>query len=491
MMAERDVVDRLTNLYREIDDAIPELPPSWRPDSHRRLSRQSWPIQLLATAALLVIVIGGAVLIKEARLRPSPAPVTSPSPQSTSPSLVSLSNWVRPMGLLTDRDGWVVSGNALNVTRDGGTTWRAITPPAYSCCAVFFLDAAHGWAAGAYNPGSHAVGTLKIFGTVDGGATWKQLDGAGPASLACCPTLDFVDPQHGWLAYQDNDASGGPVGKLLRTTNGGASWSALPTLPAVPVEFHGIFQYMQVRFASSSTGWFVGDDGYGGTQRLYLTVDGGLSWQPQSVPVPGTEAGAVTHLTVPSFLSDKEGVLPVTLNDGHVLLDSTSDGGATWSLGTHLFSRSSPPAAIQGNEAPTFIGNGVTAIALGRELEINSGTGWTSVSPNGIAGVIYSIEFANARVGWALSGRSLCQQQPCITHQVLLLRTTDGGHHWSRVGGAVGSADSAVGASLPMGPLALVVLGALALIGSTVKARSVTIRLRRQRSQQQDAWLDK
>jgi len=94
-------------------------------------------------------------------------------------------------------------------------------------------------------------------------------------------------------------------------------------------------------------------------------------------------------------------------------------------------------------------------------------------------------------VGWALSGQSLCQQQPCVARQVLLLQTTDGGNHWSRVGGFVASTDSAARAGLPTGAITLVMLGALALIGSIFLARSQTIRLRPLRSRHEDAWLDK
>lgn len=72
--------------------------------------------------------------------------------------------------------------------------------------------------------------------------------------------LDFVDAQHGW-------AVGGT--HLLRTTDAGRHWRALPDSSCHPVE--------SVHFVSSSAGFGIRDG-------LVRSTDGGLSWQPMRAP---------------------------------------------------------------------------------------------------------------------------------------------------------------------------------------------------------------
>lgn len=120
-----------------------------------------------------------------------------------------------------------------------------------------------------------------MWRTGDGGHTWS------PASLTSAYTkadttgtiralsLDFADPRHGWLMIQLSQTMNSSPGKLLATTDGGASWTGIaraegPGRATLPVG--GI-----VSFTSREHGWLIGQKASTGSRCLYGTEDGGRS----------------------------------------------------------------------------------------------------------------------------------------------------------------------------------------------------------------------
>jgi photosystem II stability/assembly factor-like uncharacterized protein len=99
--------------------------------------------------------------------------------------------------------------------------------------------------------------------------------------------LTWVSTSEGWaLAAQPCDT--GVCARLARTTDGGASWRALPDPPAnAGTEFLGCLGgpvcVSGVRFANPEVGYLYGP-------ALLITTDGGQSWQPQ----PGSQTEALT-----------------------------------------------------------------------------------------------------------------------------------------------------------------------------------------------------
>src|SRR6202035_4976509 len=135
-------------------------------------------------------------------------------------------------------------------------------------------------------------------------------------------------------------------------------------------------------------------------------------------------------MAVPSFLSPTKGVLPITLADGRVMVDVSDDGGITWKLDPAMsvvFPPKGRPLAALGMAAPTFVGNGVVALVVGGDLELNTGGEWKTVTPAGAPGGIYDVQFASPQVGWALIGH---QCPGCTSTQYELKKTTDGGRTW-------------------------------------------------------------
>lgn len=146
MLTEQEVENQLTSFYRTMDETVEERAPAWHPGLSRLRGGPSWRVQLMATAALLVLAIGVGFLIREARLIKPTSPVSSP--RAGSAQLVTPVNPVAPIGLLSDQKGWEVSGQSLNLTSNGGRSWHDITPANSqgNCCTVFFVDPMHGWA---------------------------------------------------------------------------------------------------------------------------------------------------------------------------------------------------------------------------------------------------------------------------------------------------------------------------------------------------------
>ena len=304
-----------------------------------------------------------------------------------SPSVPTVAATSRPITAMHffDADaGWVLSLGALLMTRDGGRHWRDITPgpPPVELTAVQFLDPTRGWTVGGYR--AHSV---QVFRTTDGGATWRSNQVTVDTALDA--GLDVIDPQHGWLMIATPATTiFASSGQLFHTGDGGLTWDELPAPPSGH----------SVRFINRSIGWNVGGANF---DQLFVTRDGGQSWQQQPVAIPTAYNQAAPALDLPAFVDARLGVLRVMFADGSVQLNFSLDGGANWRSDpgrAPIFVRQPPYSRNQDIGAPTFVGNGVIAVVLGTDLELQSGGRWISLKPRGFESV-YQIEFATLASG--------------------------------------------------------------------------------------------
>ena len=104
--------------------------------------------------------------------------------------------------------------------------------------------------------------------TIDGGATWQAATGAG--DVLC------FKPRRGpagslWCA-------GGGSAQLLRSLDAGRTWSVIELPVADPEQ---PVRTVDVAWADDRTGYVVA------SRDVYVTRDGGATWQQQPAPVSG------------------------------------------------------------------------------------------------------------------------------------------------------------------------------------------------------------
>ena len=150
---------------------------------------------------------------------------------------------------LGTNEAWVGTGAADTArvlrTRDGGLTWEAAVTPiaggrSSGLAALAFWDSLHGIALGGDVADADAR-TDNVAVTVDGGRTWRG--GGRPGFSGAVYGAATVPGRSGWVVVV------GPKG-LAYTTDGGAIWTSLDTLP-----------YWSVGFGSRRRGWAVGPTG--------------------------------------------------------------------------------------------------------------------------------------------------------------------------------------------------------------------------------------
>ena len=115
----------------------------------------------------------------------------------------------------TARDCWILADDgALVATIDGGRVWSTIGRVAdlpseggeRGVGQLFFLDRHHGW----------VVHGQSVQGTVDGGRTWARLtDPFAVRERAALSHVRFGDARVGWVAYEN---------RLAVTSDGGTTW---------------------------------------------------------------------------------------------------------------------------------------------------------------------------------------------------------------------------------------------------------------------------
>ena len=181
---------------------------------------------------------------------PTGCPQLRPATEFTPPSNMA------DIQMVNGQKGFAVGKGTILVT-DDGRTWT----PRYTGAAIFSavdaVSAMQAW----------AVGDRTLYGTSDGGKTWK---GRGnPDDGTVLRQVHFIDEHFGW---------GVGRGKLYRSGDGGATWGEL--MPPCGVE--------AVCFTAQDDGWLaVGN-------RVYRSTSGGDSWTAV-FSVPGQASTATWH----------------------------------------------------------------------------------------------------------------------------------------------------------------------------------------------------
>jgi photosystem II stability/assembly factor-like uncharacterized protein len=242
-------------------------------------------------------------------------------------------------------------------------------------------------------------------------------------------TADFLANETGYLLLED--------GSLLRTTDGGGSWSRRTAVPGTPGS-GGVAAATDIAFTTPADGTAVTTQG-----RVYHTTDGAASWTLVRV----TEGGLRdVHFVTPQ--------LGFAVGDGPVL--RTVDGGASW--------LTSPLGGLK--LATIRCADGFTCLATtqaGQSLyrTTNGGLTLTEITPS--SKKLFAVAFGpdqkavaageqgttvlsqDTGVTWAAVGDRLTQAftrlravSPSLVLAVgpngTLARSTDGGRTWAGLG---------------------------------------------------------
>lgn len=213
---------------------------------------------------------------------------------------------------LTSDSGWTC-GRAGDIwgTIDGGITWRRqnLGGPKHAS-RIRFVDGEFGWAAG---------GDIVQLRTTNGGEEWQQIFLPVPpfpgGDTAEFHGVWFVDHNYGWLVaghWPSGDTYQGGQGLIAKTTDGGESWQI--------VRRDTVYDFYDVYFADYNTGWVVGGDDRNFQAVVLYTNDGGNSWTPQPVP-PETR-----FLRAVKFVNRSHGW--ACGRNGTII--HTSNGGINW-----------------------------------------------------------------------------------------------------------------------------------------------------------------
>ncbi|CCE98521.1 hypothetical protein SFHH103_04030 (plasmid) [Sinorhizobium fredii HH103] len=220
------------------------------------------------------------------------------------------------------RVGWAVNsdGNIIK-TEDGGGAWVVQhSAPGVYLRSVAFANANVGW-----------VGTLtrnhRLYRTTNGGTNWdevKPLPSNAPAAVCGLSVVNEL------VVYASGSNRPNDVPAMMKTTDGGATWSAWDMTAHASI-------LIDTYFTDALHGWVVGGKAAEGTPTtrdkvkpvILETMDGGGTWinrlAGQEAQFPLGEWGWKIF-----FVNDRIGFVSLE-NFTAAAVAKTTDGGHTWS----------------------------------------------------------------------------------------------------------------------------------------------------------------
>jgi len=183
-------------------------------------------------------------------------------------------------------------------------------------------SALDGWAIGSH-PTADPAPSVHVLRTQDGGQTWSEVTPPEDNSLMTDVGGMYSAGSNAWVVYLGTD-------RVWRTTTGGAAWT-----PAEAGYAEG--QFSAFEFTDDQHGWMLQEveSGFGSQLvSLFRTIDGGDTWteiinpyesedlqscRKTGMSFSGTEVGWVTYDCEGTYLE--------------AFLDISTDGGESWTEG--------------------------------------------------------------------------------------------------------------------------------------------------------------
>jgi len=351
---------------------------------------------------------------------------------------------------------WIGHGDGLSRSTDGGATWTSLIGDrfGYWLNDIASRPGADLWAVGWTTPSSPGIyggygGDEGLLLRCRDGVTWVRQD--VPEGPMLCG-IDFVGGETGWAV--------GWNGRVLRTTDGGVTWTALSAGEGYDM------RAVEALDAQSAVALARDEDGAFAVLR---TTDGGASWAeelrtsdqrltsvcvvaPGHLLIVGTEYGPKQLVLLESTDSGatwSERLIPCQWSARDVTFSDPTRG---WILLSDAFNPFSPPSGKYGSVVMRTTDGGASwqTTDLGK-------VSWAGLT---------AIAFADGTNGWVLGDKEL--------------RTTDGGVNWSDTGARMPSSADVLDWPEPVVRAAVVVgsdlwaVGADQLILSTVDTCSDT-----------------
>lgn len=344
------------------------------------------------------------MLLAAAILGACGTPAPAPLPPGT--NAVRVPTYPTALYFLNAQDGWLASYNwvwpkgdedqAVFRTRNGGRTWQSFRTGRWKIVRLLFRTPDVGWAiAESSCTNSDTCSRVDILRTVNGGASWSLTWSQKVRSLANTAvqqTLELSFPTDS-IGYAD------VAGRLLATDDGGARWRVLHLPKGETARW--------ISFPLGRQGWVVAArcrSGRGCQSTVLATRDGGRHWKDQ---LTFADAGTAWYGGI-FFLGRRYGWLYSKPQGGEAgVFFRTTTGGRDWRL---LSTRLAPGPTVVA--APDFVtakigwlavDAGASAVPGGLLRTLDGGSTWKAYGMREDFRIsMTAVDFVTQREGWAI-----------------------------------------------------------------------------------------
>ena len=295
---------------------------------------------------------------------------------------------LRGVSAASDRVVWASGADATVLrTTDGGGSWQKLTVPDAGALDFRDIDAVSDRVAYVLSIGNGNAS--RIYKTIDAGATWT-LQFTNTDEKAFFDAMAFCDADRG-VAFSDS-VDGRFV--ILLTSTGGRTWTAVPP-QALPPALAGEGAYA----ASGSNVTVQGPQlvWIGTTAGLVLrSSDGGRSWSVAATPVATGPSAGIFSI---AFADRTRGIVVGGdyRREGEASDNAavTVDGGRTWTARAGLTGFRSVVKYVPRAATPSLLAVGPS----GADYSVDDGRNWRSVEGKGFDAFSFA---PSGRVGWGV-----------------------------------------------------------------------------------------
>lgn len=385
---------------------------------------------------LLLGLITGCGTITDTPVAAKPSQTQTPAPNSTTTTTPSPSITGAVPGsalyMMSATTGWTSSQRHVWWSHSSGHHWTNITPPGLPPGATLVfrpLSANVAWAA--VTTDTTNTPPFAVYVTTNHGRAWTRTTPHAQDGIAYLSALSAMSAQ---IATGLVGAMGSESMVIQLTHDAGRTWRVLPSsiTPTMAEQgqtnTRGSIPYYGdktgMAWSSPSMGWISGEQG--GHAVLYRTVNSGTTWR--SVVIPFRQGQVIDSAFPPEFFSPEQGIMVVQINNQSFAVESTQNGGQSWTLGDTLswpwqaggslwsFSTSSDGVALQILKRPS---GRVTGSHL--NVTSNGGQTWSRITGNLPLERVTAIDMVTPSLIFAVTGHGTTSS---------LWKSTDGGEHW-------------------------------------------------------------